>query len=164
MLKSDEKYLILTHGIPGVGKSTFVANHFGNIATIICPDNIREEFSHEKENWKEQFEYRVWCIASERMKQSLKEKRITIMDATFIERKSILKQYKVMKQVDPTINFMIIDFSQEPLEICLQNNKKRKEAGGRFVPEDVIVNMYKRIKRAKLLEFEPMTVSYKDIM
>jgi len=161
---NDGKYLILTHGVPGVGKSTFIANHFkGDDIQVICPDDIREEFNHERENWKEYFEYRVWCIAEERLKKSLQENRITILDATFIARKSILKEYKIMNQVDPTIKFVIIDFSQEPLEKCLENNRKRKESGGRFVPEDVIEDMYKRIKRTKLLEFEPMTISHKNL-
>lgn len=161
---NDGKYLILTHGVPGVGKSTFIANHFkGDDIQVICPDDIREEFNHERENWKEYFEYRVWCIAEERLKKSLQENRITILDATFIARKSILKEYKIMNQVDPTIKFVIIDFSQESLEKCLENNRKRKESGGRFVPEDVIEDMYKRIKRTKLLEFEPMTISYKSL-
>lgn len=161
---NDGKYLILTHGVPGVGKSTFIASHFkGNDIQVICPDDIREEFNHERENWKEYFEYRVWCIAEERLKKSLQENRITILDATFIARKSILKEYKIMNQVDPTIKFLIIDFSQEPLEKCLENNRKRKENGGRFVPENVIEDMYKRIKRTKLLEFEPMTISHKSL-
>ena len=48
MTFDDEKrHLVLTHGIPGCGKSTFVAKHFSNSNTcVICPDDIRDEFAN----------------------------------------------------------------------------------------------------------------------
>ena len=97
------------------------------------------------------------------MKKSLVENRITVLDATFIHRQAILRQYKTMNQIDPTIKFTIVDFSDLSLEYCLENNRKRRDNGGRFVPEDVIEKMYNRIKRTKLLEFEPMTISHKTL-
>ena len=161
----DYKYLLLTHGIPGAGKSTFIAKCFGKRTDtkIICPDDIREEFAYKKDDWKDAFEYLIWKIANKRITESLQTNRITIVDATFICRKDILKQYKQMNRINPNIKFLIIDFSKKSLEDCLKNNRKRYENGGRFVPEDVIKNMYQRIKRTKLLEFEPMTISYKEM-
>lgn len=164
MLK-DHKYLILMHGIPGSGKSTFISNNFGTNpeVNVICPDDMREEFEHKKEEWKEKFEYEIWKRVDERLKESLIKNKITIIDATFVSRKAILKQYRTMKQIDDSINFLIVDFSDLSLEHCLSNNRKRKENGGRFVPEDVIENMYERIHRTKLLEFEPMTISHNNL-
>lgn len=161
----DYKYLILTHGVPGSGKSTFVANCFENRSdtNIICPDNLREEFNEYKEEWGDNFEYEIWKRVDERLKKSLVENRITVLDATFIHRQAILRQYKTMNQIDPTIKFIIVDFSDLSLEHCLENNRKRRDNGGRFVPEDVIEKMYNKIKRTKLLEFEPMTISHKTL-
>lgn len=158
----NDKYLILTHGIPGSGKSTFISNKFGADpeVNVICPDNIREEFKNEKEKLGDKFEYKVWKTVDERLKESLKKNKTTIIDATFISRKSILKQYKVLQEIDSSIQFVIIDFSMLPLEHCLNNNRIRFENGSRFVPEDVIKNMYKRIQKTKLLEFESMTIQY----
>lgn len=162
---NDYKYLLLTHGIPGAGKSTFVSKYFGKRTDtkIICPDDIREEFKNKKEEWKEHFEYQVWKKVDERLKESLTKNKITIIDATFISRKSILRQYKTMNKIDSNINFIIVDFSELPLEFCLNNNKTRKNNGGRFVPENVIQDMYTRIKRVQLREFKSMTISHKDL-
>ena len=162
---NDYKYLLLTHGIPGAGKSTFIAKCFGKRTDtkIICPDDIREEFKNKKEEWKEHFEYQVWKKVDERLKESLTKNKITIIDATFVSRKSILRQYKTMKKIDPNIKFIIVDFSQLPLEFCLNNNKTRRNNGGRFVPENVIQDMYTRIKKVQLREFKPMTISHNDL-
>lgn len=164
MTFNDEKrHLVLTHGIPGCGKSTFVAKHFSDSNTcVICPDGIRDEFKSKKEEWGNTFECKIWKIVHERLKKSLENNKITVIDATFISRKSILKEYRIMNGINPTINFTIVDFSDMLLEDCLRNNIKRGENGGRFVPEDVIKNMYSRIKETKLLEFEDMVVSHKD--
>lgn len=161
----EYKYLILTHGIPGAGKTTFISNYFKEKSdvNVICPDDIREEFKNKKDEWKENFEYEIWKRVDERLRKSLNENKITIIDATFISRKSILKQYRVVQEINPAIKFIIVDFSELPLEYCLDNNRKRMESGGRFVPEDVIEDMYKRIQRTKLLEFEQMTISYKQL-
>lgn len=158
----NDKYLILMHGIPGSGKSTFISNKFGDDpeVNVICPDDIREEFKSEKEKPGDKFEYKIWKTVDERLKKSLKKNKITIIDATFISRKAILKQYKVLQKIDSTIQFIIIDFSMLPLEHCLNNNRIRFENGGRFVPENVIKNMYKRIQKTKLLEFESMVIQY----
>ena len=161
MLEND-KCLILTHGIPGSGKSTFISNKFGADpeVSVICPDDIREEFKSEKEKLGDKFEYKIWKTIDERLKESLKKNKTTIIDAIFISRKAILKQYKVLQKIDSTIQFIIIDFSMLPLEHCLNNNRIRFENGGRFVPEDVIKNMYERIQRTKLLEFESMVIQH----
>lgn len=163
MLEND-KCLILTHGIPGSGKSTFISNKFGDDpeVNVICPDDIREEFKSEKEKLGDKFEYKIWKTIDERLKESLKKNKTTIIDATFISRKAILKQYKVLQKIDPTIQFIIIDFSMLSLEHCLNNNRIRFENGGRFVPEDVIKNMYERIQRTKLLEFESMVIQHNN--
>ena len=128
----DYKYLLLTHGIPGAGKSTFISKYFGKRTDtkIICPDDIRDEFQSQKSSWGDKFEYKIWKIVEERLIESLKNNRVTIIDATFVSRKAILKHYKIAQKVDPEINFTIIDFSDMLLEDCLKNNLHRKETGG----------------------------------
>ena len=165
MLNDGKKHLILMRGVPGSGKTTFVANMLYSAETfVICPDDIRDEFAGMKESWGDKFEYHVWKIVDERLKESLLKNRVTVIDATFIARRSVLKQYRVMKEVAPDTVFTIVDFSDMRIEQCLANNQKRKADGGRFVPEEVIKNMYTRLKQADLMEFKSMVVSHNNFI
>lgn len=163
MIDDKKKYLILMRGAPGSGKTTFVAKYlYGPDTFVVCPDDKREQYADMKDEWGQQFEWYIWRMVDDCVSESLLTNRITVIDATFIPRRSILKEYRLIQDVSPDTELLIVDFSDISLEQCLKNNQNRKESGGRFVPEEVIANMHKRLLESKLLEFEPMVVSHKE--
>lgn len=135
------KQLILTCGIPGSGKSTFIMNHnFGLNTKVISRDNIRfslltekdEYFSKEKEVWKEYVN---------NIKDALyhnSDDDIVIADATHLNKMSRLKIINALgdslKGVE--VNVLVM---KTPLPLALSRNNKR--VGRHFVPPEQIQKM-----------------------
>lgn len=134
-------------GIPASGKSTIVkqmVEKFDNMDgvdyVVICPDTIRiEEFG---EDFNPENEGKVWAIAKGRLKGAVDiGVDHIIFDATMVkprDRKMFFKQHLAKSGNDIKVIAWVIDV---PYEISLNQNIKRKNEGGRFVPEDVIKRM-----------------------
>jgi len=78
--------LIMMIGVPGSGKSTWIAQNKHENAVVISPDDIRRELSgnvsDQSQNGK------VWFLAKERTVDALKAGKDVILDATNVATKS----------------------------------------------------------------------------
>ena len=114
----NTKYLIITRGLPGCGKSTFCKHHFDK-NEIICPDEIRIE------------------------KNGIINKNgqmIISQDNPEIIWKEVYKRLHM--SIKYNAKFLIVDFSDINAETCKLRNKTRLPIYKR-VSDSVIDNMNK---------------------
>ena len=141
--------LYIMCGVPGVGKSTFLKNK--NINTkpntvIVSRDTIRfsivksdeEYFSHENE---------VLTIFWKQINDNLKIGKDVFADQTSLTpgaRKKLLKHVK-------GYNHVYCIWIEADLNICLENNEKRKGTRS-YVPRGTIRRMYIQFIKPSLIE------------
>lgn len=141
MWKSE---LVMLVGLPGSGKS-YLAKQMkkdrGN-CYVFSSDEIRAELNGSEDSQEKNEE--VFTILHSRIKQCLKKHQdnptTVIYDACNINwkrRRSFLREIDKY-DCDKTCVIVYASYKQ-----CLENNRKRAENGGRFVPEHVIERMYK---------------------
>ena len=135
-----DKRLWVMCGIPGSGKSTFIATHnnfFNERKAVISRDNIRFSMIKEKDSYFSK-EKEVFAEFIRQIKESLNKNIDTIVDATHINPPSRGKLLRALgnslKNVQ--INAIVI---KVPLEIALERNKQRE--GIKVVPDQAIINM-----------------------
>lgn len=135
------KTLILTVGIPGSGKSSWIEkNNYTNIP-VVSRDVIRfqmlgnskdDYFSKEDAVWKE-YVHQIQCY--------LNNNSSVIADATHITKASRKKILDALNLDDKTdINIIYFDV---PLDVCLERNAKR--TGLARVPDEAIKGMYNKL-------------------
>lgn len=135
--------LIMMMGLPGSGKSTKAYElSCDYVCPVISSDAIRGELTGSEENMDKDNE--VFKILHQRVKNNLLYGRsgFVIYDACNISYK---KRMAFLNQLNKIDCHKVCYFVHTPYEKCLENNKKRAEDGGRFVPEYAIKNMYKNI-------------------
>ena len=147
----DTKYLFVTRGIPGSGKSSFVKNYLEPISTVIESDTIRKDlmglvFNEEKKDYgiNQANGADVWKEIYRQVRENLKKTSVTL-DATNIHKWSLNTAEDIAKEVNAEI--VIVDFSNVTLNDCLSRNNWREPSYKR-VPEDVIIRMHKEICKA----------------
>lgn len=142
----ENKYLFVTRGLPGAGKSTFVKNNFKNF-TIVCPDTLRiEEFKRLKDKYaltrpEPINEHKIWTIAFNLLEKSLQENKYTVFDATNTLERYLTKYNKLCKQYN--VQLVIISFEKVDIETCKERNKERGVFS--YVPENVIDRMKRQL-------------------
>ena len=140
----NKKYLFVTRGIPGSGKSSFVKNYLKPISTIIESDVIRKDLMGLVFN-KDKNEYginqangnEVWKEIYKQIKENLKTSSVTL-DATNIQKWSLNTIINIGNEVNADV--IIVDFSNITLNDCLTRNAWREPSYKR-VPEEVIIRM-----------------------
>lgn len=140
------KTFIMLVGLPGSGKSTFarkIADTYNtNNCSIYSSDEIRKELTGSEECQDKDAE--VFQLLHSRIKKDLSDNctkdKVVIYDACNINYKRRRAFLNELKKFDCRKACCMI---WESYEKCLQNNIKRHENGGRFVPEWVIKRMYK---------------------
>ena len=148
LIKKNEKYLFVTRGIPGAGKSYFIKTTFTDEACIISPDELRIQRNgiiQTKDNGpqiSQENAAEIWKTVFEKLNESTSKNQITVLDATSIRNKQ-LKKYKYIAEKNKA-TFVIIDFTHLELSECLYRNANRLPVYKR-VPEEVIKKMYDRI-------------------
>lgn len=131
------KTLWLTVGIPGSGKSTFIANEANEPGVrIISRDEIRFKLLGDDDAYFKNEDI-VWNMYVDAIKDSLQENKHTIIDATHLNERSRNKILDRLNLDDVDVNVI---YFKVPLEVCIDRNSQR--TGRAHVPTDVITKMY----------------------
>ena len=148
--------LIITVGIPGCGKSTWVNEHKGG-AFVVCPDDIRREITgnitDQSQNDK------VWAIAKTRVFAWLNNKYDVILDATNVSTKGRRSFIEGL----PKCRLVAQCFPMAPEE-AYARIKKDLDAGvdRSVVPEELVYRMYgEYLYTVKVLKSEGFMVFIK---
>lgn len=138
-------------GIPGSGKSTFIATHinfFAERKAVISRDDIRFSMLKEGDSYFSK-EKEVFTEFIRQIKESLNKNVDTIVDATHISSASRGKLLRALgnsiKNVQ--VNAIVI---KVPLELAFTRNNQR--TGLKAVPDQVIINMYSQFTEPTLDE------------
>jgi predicted kinase len=127
-------------GIPGSGKSTAakqVAKAYN--ATVICPDDIREELTGNAADQSRNKE--VFDLAHSRLADALKGDGIVVFDATNVKRFARQNILDISEGSGATTALLVMD---TPFDLCMERNKNRD----RVVPDDAMHRMYKEFTTA----------------
>jgi predicted kinase len=136
------KNLYMMCGIPGSGKSTYVATNFPD-ATVISRDAIRFALLKEGDDYfaYEDTVLQIFYTEIQNAIDNDKENDI-IIDATHLTPNARATCLKELKNLDK-VNLVALSI-EVPLAIALYRNNKR--TGRARVPDTVIRNMYKSYK------------------
>jgi predicted kinase len=127
---------IMTIGIPGCGKSTWIKTLSGEEA-LVCPDSIRKELSGDISD--QTLNTKVWVIAKERVVGALKAGHDVILDATNV---STYHRNLFIKDLPPCTLLAKV-FDVEPAVAYGRIAHDVKNGVDRSnVPEDVVYRMY----------------------
>ena len=131
-------------GIAGSGKSTWINNHlaaFKGYTKVVSRDDIRFMIVNEDEEYFSR-EKQVFKKFIEELKNGLENYDNVIADATHLNLASRTKLLRNLTSSlkDANVYAIVID---TPVKTCLKQNATRR--GRRFVPEDQIIAMGKRL-------------------
>ena len=136
-MRMKSKTLWLIVGVPGSGKSTFLANQVNKPNTkIISRDAIRFKLLGDGDAYFKN-EDTVWNMYVDAIKNSLQENEHTVLDATHLNERSRNKILDRLNLNDVNINVI---YFKVPLNVCIDRNAQR--TGRAHVPTDVITKMY----------------------
>lgn len=139
--------LIILHGIPASGKSTWVKKNELEQFTV-SSDALRLLYAgveydlegHQRISQKA--DKKVWNELYSIVENRIKDGQLTVVDATHISEKSISEYKKLAKKYNYRITIVRFNVS---LEEALKRNSEREEY--KQVPEKVIRDMYERSKQ-----------------
>lgn len=130
------KTLFILCGVPGSGKSTWASKQFGE-KNIVSRDKIRFSFLDDESDYfdKETF---VWEEFVREIQNRLSgDKKITVADATHINKRSRKKLLNALK-LSGEVNVIPI-FFDICQAVCMERNGQRD--GRAYVPKSVIRRM-----------------------
>ena len=139
--------LIILHGIPASGKSTWVKKNELEQFTV-SSDALRLlcagiEYDLEgRQRISQKADKKVWNELYSIVENRMKDGQLTVVDATHISEKSISEYKKLAKKYNYRITIVRFNVS---LEEALKRNSEREEY--ERVPEKVIRDMYERSKQ-----------------
>lgn len=139
----------MTRGAPGSGKSTFIREN-GLARFAVSPDLIRAEQGGlyfdsdgiEQRGFVD--EESVWKQVESEVRQKMERKEHVIIDATFQQAKDFKMPAKLISQIKPRYQPVILDFTSVPKSIVKERNLER--IGWARVPDKVIDNAYQRFR------------------
>ena len=133
--------LIVTVGLPGSGKTSWVDDFIGEnqdkTVDVISSDKIREEVFNDIENQNHNNE--VFDLMKRRTKESLSQGHVAIYEATNISSK---RRRALLKELNKYYDKAICLFKYKRLSACQIDNEERD----REVPSDVIDRMYRNFE------------------
>lgn len=145
--------LLLMRGAPGSGKSTWIKNHNLEQYTL-SPDTLRTmcsslelqpagEFKISRDGNNEKV---VWDVLFILLEHRMERGEFTIIDATCSKTADINRYKELADQY--RYRMYIVDFTDIPLETCLNQNKMRPDY--KQVPSAAIRNIYARFATQKI--------------
>lgn len=140
--------LVLTRGLPGSGKSTFLRNN-NLMHYVISSDNIRlllnspELESDGRTQIPQRANRQAWDLLYVLVEERMKDGEFTIVDATHLDNKSLDRYLKLAKEWDYKVS--LLDFSDVPLKTCLERNTQRDEL--LRIPDEVIIDKYTKLQK-----------------
>ena len=126
--------LIMLVGIPGSGKTSWAYKTINKIENCVIhsSDNLRKELYGDENDQEHNSE--LFNELHNRIRQSLKEGKTVIYDATNLNKKRRIKFLNTLGPVRKICVLFLTDLSE-----CLKRNRER----GKNIPDEVIYNMYK---------------------
>jgi predicted kinase len=157
------KEVIFMLGLPGCGKTTFIAENKKRFEDfhIVSADDIRIKLKKYNPLHPELVHQEAVEASEKKMYEYAENEFNIIMDAGGINNNYTIRIINTLKEKDYLIRVIFID---TPVQICIGRNKERKDNAERFVPiSSVIDKSYKLSKSSVLLKeladsFE--TISY----
>lgn len=143
-----KKWLVMTRGAPGSGKSTFLREK-GLSKYTINPDMIRAEQAglYMDEDGIEQRgfvdEASVWRQVELDVRERMEKSEPVIIDATFQQ----LRDFKMPAKLANQFKYSpaVLDFTKVSQQTAISRNSKRQ--GWAKVPEEVISTAYERFRK-----------------
>lgn len=132
-MKSKNLWIIA--GVPGSGKSTYLANHVSP-EDVISRDAIRFKMLNDGDDYFAN-EDAVWNQFVDTIKYHLTTSKNTYVDATHLNERSRNKLLNRLNLDGVNINVM---YFKVPLNICIDRNAQRE--GRAKVPTSVLNQMY----------------------
>lgn len=137
-----DQSLSVLQGLPGAGKSTWAAAWCAQDAqrrVVVNRDEIRFELFDRHSGLTDEQEAVVTDIEFLRADRALGVGLSVVVDATHL--KSMHRDRWVELAARHGVRHEVVVINT-PLSECLRRNRARAAGGGRFVPEDVIAEMY----------------------
>lgn len=151
---------IMVIGLPGSGKDTWIKDFLNGSDEpfeVFSSDEIRGELYGDESTQGNPAQ--VFEIMNKRARGALLMGKNVVYNATNLEvryRDSIMSLIEPMKDVMKYAVIIATTYEQ-----CLVNNRKRRDEGGRFVPEEVIKKMYYHYEPPHYFEgFNRIEVAY----
>lgn len=151
IMKRESQKLLILRGIQGSGKSTFAkekCNKDSNYKRVNRDDfrNMLDSYSLNHD-----LEKTISYLEDMTVETLLKKRYSVVWDNTHIRPSYLSRALELVKKLnagrpdDEKITPEIVDFSDVPLDVCLERNAKRE----RPVPEDVVRDFAKRLRDTK---------------
>ena len=128
--------LIMCKGLPGSGKSTWAAQQK---AVVVCKDDIRAELEKTGWVWSPENEKQVIKIRDSRIFQGLLAGCDVISADTNLVDKHETSLRRVAS-IQRGTEFEIKDFTNVPVDVCIERDSKREKPVGK----EVIMDMWQR--------------------
>lgn len=133
--------LIMMVGIPGSGKSSWIAKNKPENAIIVSPDDIRRELSGNVSDQTQNA--KVWYLVKERTIAALKAGKDVILDATNVASKSRKRFLEGL----PPHRLQAKRFEGDPEETYQRIRKQIENGEDRAdVPHSAVLSMYEQFK------------------
>ena len=132
--------LIITVGLPGSGKTTYLKEYFTD-HRYFSADDVRQELFGNASVQGNPAE--IWEIVHQRALAAINERADVVIDGTFVRRRDRQMLLAMFTSGEHTPNRVRCLLFSTPLEQCLAWNASRE----RVVPEQVIRRMAEQLKK-----------------
>lgn len=144
-MSSRKPKVIFLHGLPGSGKSTiaedYIKNHSDEDVVRINRDDIRTTLfgeQYHKGNPDKKSEAQVTTVQQGLFREALRKGQTIIDDNTNLNGRGLFNTVKLAREYGAEFEQIHVDV---PVEVAKERNKRRGDAGGRRVPDEVIDRM-----------------------